>query len=193
LTESNHSVKNRNLKKGGIYLNRGILYEIHNYVIENLKTIPYKEEEGGGHIKGGHFNTITIADILGVICHLPIHLMDGSDARRLNEVYTLINTWIKENIPEVEQVKKRPHMIGSYLTADRTAISRLLSFTGDITPHLGDKARAYPNIINIKDKRLPVGKASLKDTIYLIYPPVIGSVKGNRSYFLPRWLFVKYE
>tara|TARA_B100001113_G_scaffold179010_1_gene146612 strand:- start:959 stop:2803 length:1845 start_codon:yes stop_codon:yes gene_type:complete len=193
LTESNHSVKNRNLNKSGIYLNRGILYEIHNYVVENLSKMNYREDEGGGHIKGGHYNIITLADILGVISHLPLKTMDTTDARRLNEVYILTDKWINENIPQEKQVKKRPQSLNSYLTADRTALNRFLSFTGDITPHIGEKGKAYPNMLHIKDKRLPEGQTSKQDTIYLIYPAVRGSSRGNKNYFLPKWLFVNYQ
>jgi hypothetical protein len=193
LYESNHSVRNRNLNKGGIYLNRGILYEIHNYVVENLKELKYREDEGGGHIKGGHYNIITLADILGVISHLPLRLMDTTDARRLNEVYILVDKWVNENIPKEKQIKKRPQSMNSYLTADRTALNRFLSFTGDITPHLGSKARQYANMLHIKDKRLPEGKQSDNSTIYLIYPPVDKSSRGNKNYFLPAWLFVTYQ
>lgn len=193
LTESNHSVKNRDLKKGGLYLDRGILYEIHNYVIGNLKEMKYREDEGGGHIKGGQYNTITLADILGVISHLPLNQLDTMDARRLNEVYILVDRWINENVPKRDQVKKRPQALNSYLTADRTALNRFLSFTGDLTPHLGDMAKNYPNIIHIKDKRLTKGATSVHGTIYLIYPAVEGSSRGNKNYFLPKWLFLKYQ
>ena len=193
LYESNHSVRNRNLNQKGIYLNRGILYEIHNYVVENLRELKYREDEGGGHIKGGHYNIITLADILGVISHLPLRLMDTTDARRLNEVYVLVDEWINENIPKEKHIKKRPQSMNSYLTADRTALNRFLSFTGDITPHLGSKAMKYANMLHIKDKRLPEGKQSDKDTIYLIYPPVDKSSRGNKNYYLPSWLFVTYQ
>ena len=124
---------------------------------------------------------------------LLLSMMDTMDARRLNEVYILANKWIIENIPKREQVKKRPQSLNSYLTADRTALNRFLSFTGDLTPHLGDMAKNYPNMIHIKDKRLPKGASSAQETIYLIYPAVAGSSRGNKNYFLPKWLFVKYQ
>ena len=76
------SLKKRDHTKPGIYINHGLILDIHRYMMKNLPKVKYYEYEGGGHEKGGQYHNITVIDVMILCLYF-----------KLNEDRALLNRW----------------------------------------------------------------------------------------------------
>ena len=180
LKNSNMSVTKRDTTKSGLYLNWGMLYTIHKYVVENLPEITYFNEEGGGHPKGLKYSAITLDDILWSIMNIPI----TASSNHKDMITRLVQKWVEDNIPLNKQPtdkKGRIKRLGSITGNMRLKI--LLNFAGDLS-YFETANSTTTNVVKLSNF---VGNR------YLWFPKKEGEVTPNIAVNFPSFIFIRYK
>jgi len=188
--KSDMSAHNRDITKSGIYLNIGMLYQIHDYVMTNLKHIKYKPEEGGGHPQGLRYSMITLSDILWATVGIPQtkETKGGSGALWPNEVVDLVEKWVSINIPIQDQPynpNKTLKRLGFFRGQQKASI--LINYAGDLTKFI---SKEQNNIMTISNFSSSIINGVSSNPDYLFYNTPRHNVNNTLS--LPSWIFVKY-